>query len=118
MKRIPPLVALVAFSLAWLAIPDVALADNCSDWSRDEIASCPSYAILKVLGFVIGGMLSGAIFIFNRYRDNLDDTRRFLRWFFGDPSAVTPPSHSYHRSSPDPDSDDDPPPGVRRRDYE
>jgi hypothetical protein len=52
--------AIGAFALAWLALPSAVAADNCSDWSLGEIATCPNYAMLKTLAFLASAAIAAA----------------------------------------------------------
>jgi hypothetical protein len=52
--------SILAFAAAWLALPAVALADDCSDWTIGEVGTCPNYVILKGLGLIAGALIAAA----------------------------------------------------------
>lgn len=61
-------IAFLTFGLAWFAVPAAARADDCSNWTPGEVASCPDYAMLKVAGFLLGSILTAAAALRSRAR--------------------------------------------------
>jgi hypothetical protein len=62
----PTIVIGLAVVVVWLALPAVALADNCADWSVGEVQTCPAYAIDRIAAFLafaaaaVGGLLASS----------------------------------------------------------
>lgn len=57
------LVPLALFLLVQLLLPAVVLADDCSDWSLGEVATCPGWALDKVMGFLVGAAVAAGWYL-------------------------------------------------------
>jgi hypothetical protein len=60
MIRVVAIRSILAFAMAWLTLPAIALADDCSDWTIGEVGTCPNYVILKGLGLIAGAIAVAA----------------------------------------------------------
>jgi hypothetical protein len=60
MRRLVAIRSILAFAMIWLALPTIALADDCSDWTIGEVGTCPNYVILKGLGLIAGAIAVAA----------------------------------------------------------
>ena len=58
MHRWAPIRWLFILLVIWLVAPEAVLADNCSDWTPGEVASCPTYLQLRTFLFAAAALLA------------------------------------------------------------
>jgi hypothetical protein len=93
--------SILAFAVVWLALPAIAFADDCSDWTIGEVGTCPNYVILKGLGLIAGALLSAGAWLGSRW----NQTTRELT-----PEELAEVMRNYH---PD-DADHEPQPDLSK----